>query len=305
MATFRIVINKTISRISINNCSENFNEKNVFNLLLGALRILGLAPFRYCDIQYRKSQVYQGLSVALQIFVSLLTFVSVYSTRPTAGGIYESLKMCWDPVISSVTALVSWHVLISSTKLLKIVRAFNQHKLIPLSLRWSGIIFVITQLMVSCGAAYVNYALLGPTLQLIIYLFRLLIARFTSIILVLILDIIMKILAADLKHILASSLSPECFKFDRKEDSRKPFSWDLEKVKKQLMLLCKTVNLVQQTFPLVAFGFLACEQLNIVLVVLYAMYESFFHISVPFCFSVSSVAALWLITDSQTAYVRA
>ncbi|KAA0186868.1 Gustatory receptor 49, partial [Hyalella azteca] len=315
------------------------DQKRLFLWLLRYLRILGLAPFADVEGKCKKYFVYQGLSFSIHTISSVLTvaFLLMKPASPNSE-IYEYLYNYWDRSLGIVMVTCSWHFIMTSTKFLSIVRFLNRSKASPLPVDWItyGIIGVnVISLVyapiynINTGDKFSSNLLLIGNLEALLSL-NLFIALFLS--------IVMKLFTCELatltdamltstsssfeytvKDIIYSSetlnerkiriCEDNATRFEIVPESRKMRSVkkpnSLYRIKKKLISCNRTAGLIHSQFSVVIFALLAYEQVNMVVLVLYALYDSSpTHFWSLLFFTVPSALKLWLILDSQSGYIK-
>ncbi|KAA0184338.1 Gustatory receptor 48 [Hyalella azteca] len=315
------------------------DQKRLFLWLLRYLRILGLAPFVDVEGNCKKSFVYQGLSSSIHTISSALTLVFLL-TKPASSSseIYEYLNNYWDQALSIVMVTCSWHFLMSSTKLLSIVRFLNRSKASPLPVDWITYVIIGVNVITLVYAPIYNINM-GEKFSFNLVLIANLSALFSlNFFLALFLSIVMKLFTCELANLTdarLTSASPSsentvkdiypCENLNERktrfrEDNnatrcqtipewkkmisvKKPNS--LYRIKKKLISCNRTAGLIHSQFSVVILALLAYQQLNMVLLVLYALYDSSpTHFWSLLLFTVPSALKLWLILDSQSGYIE-
>ncbi|KAA0186143.1 Gustatory receptor 47 [Hyalella azteca] len=316
------------------------DQKRLFLWLLLYLRILGLAPFVDVEGKCKKSFVYQGLSSSIHTISSVLTLAFILSRlRSSNSEIYEYLYNYWDQSLGIIMVTCSWHFLMSSTKLLSIVRFLNRSKASPLPVDWITYVIIGVNVIALVYASIENINLgerYSFNLVSIVNLGALFSLNFF---LALFLSIVMKLFTCELANLTDARLTSTSSSFEntvkyiypcetlnerktrycednnatrseivpesKKMKSVKESNSLLYLIKKKLISCNRTAGLIHSLFSVVVFALLAYEQVNMVLLVLYALYDSSpSHFWSLLFFTVPSALKLWLILDSQSGYIK-
>ncbi|KAA0185371.1 Gustatory receptor 52, partial [Hyalella azteca] len=284
------------------------DQQQLFAWLLRYLRILGLAPYVRVDGKYKKSQVLHGLSVSWRVIASVLTFVAILASPKFAtSDIFYSLSQYWEPVMCLTSGIFSWHLLMSSTRLIRILNCLNLSKtnsqpvgfvtlvIFGIHLITLGYVIVAHSQgvendwlhLISALNFVTNYSLNFSSALFLSIVMQLFTSEFCNIADVQLTSIFINSYSRD--EGLSSSLSflvlgsptsdnDQATKrkvqlYKQHGCSAKLSKNSLDRIRRKLIFCNGKVSLIHSHFSMTVFCILAYEQLNTVMIVLYAMYQ--------------------------------
>ncbi|KAA0184311.1 Gustatory receptor 61 [Hyalella azteca] len=282
---------------------ERLNQKSLFLRMLQFLRLLGVLPYEKVNGKHRKSQVYLGYCVAVQI-LKFIFHIRKVSKLPDLRVInfFEAMYACWIIAVVILDMIISWHFLASSTVLLRMIRTLNRSRIptIPLD---KFTLSMIAATLIASFYFFFEELLLNETNNDTVYesVFGA-VVFFTYMNCSLLLMSIMKIFSSNIMHTLdaLSSTSIPMLEFTP-SDHRKSYST----IRKQITGFQRLAKDIHECFSVVVFGILAFEQLEMGLLVLQCIYLTLTPIKNSFIFYVPVALNVWAILDSQTQYINA
>ncbi|KAA0184314.1 Gustatory receptor 74a [Hyalella azteca] len=303
---------------------KNYTMKKWMIWQFRFLRILGLAPFAWVNGKYRTSQVYLGFSVSLQIFLTILSMSEIIksfynASHPqllsSSSNIYNVIQITWGPAHHFFTMIIAWHFLLSRNRVLKIVQFFRSSSCSLLAVDYSQHLLALLIAIITGYTADSTFQLSGcyeksrtDNISCILYVVGWCVKFVSGLVLSFCFNSSMKTLSLELKNVVVKIVHeshPVKYQLSAMKIADVIPS-SLPEMKKKVAVMRRTIYNIHHSFSVVAFGILAYEQLEMVLVVLHAIF--FAHSKVPhvqtFLITVAASVPLWLVLDSQTAYIK-
>ncbi|KAA0192637.1 Gustatory receptor 66, partial [Hyalella azteca] len=321
------------------------------------LRMIETAPYKFFNAKYVTSHVYTGLSAALQISMTIITFASIFPIgKPASSDVYDVVRKYWGPIEKIVTTTIMWHFLASAKPMVIIINNLMRTK----SLRMPVSVFVhlmIFMLIVDLGYSFrTRYEEPGDK---IVNIFNFIIGHtnFLATSVGLFLHTVMKIVTFEIDNSIKTFCSIKFSNLNtikndslfravkifqsKKVDQTSKFSHDIKEpstiidtkpspchesediamsstarefeisaiknidnIRKELMKLRHTVRRVHKAFSVAALEVLTYEQVELLFLILYGMYEENSTSSAwqAVLFTLPAAFTLCLVLNSQTEY---
>jgi hypothetical protein len=268
--------------------SKVLTNKHLIRWLFYFLEIFGLAPFKSINSHFFLSQTKLGLSVVLQIILTVLTF---WKIRPLLllqeKSLFGALEMYWTPTYMVIIIIVRWAFLISSRYGVRFLRLLHNSRTNDIPIGRCTLLLIVTHLATTAHQIYIDcvrydYGFVKSSERTTAYFEQFLVEIFYNFLdqpyflLAFTFNISMEQITKDLqqiiglldaKTILDSNTEHSKNTLKRKEivyEIRADSSFILAKIKSNIIKCQHSMCLLRMLFSLPALGVLAYEQLEMV-----------------------------------------
>ncbi|KAA0184315.1 Gustatory receptor 74b [Hyalella azteca] len=291
------------------------NNKNLLHAQIYFLRLIGLSPYERNGRNYQLSQAKLGFSIIFNILLAVMTLTRVSSigTKKT-DNIYDTLKLAWVSARWSMTLAIRWAFLFHAVDIVKFLNILSSIKETCLNINRKTYTLIALLLTVVVHQNYryyifhrkeTNQNLDGISEQWLgsSFLGRLSVCIISNLFLwpYLTLPLFLYTLMIQATSLLHQALE----KLNETSDA-KDLSAIMKKVRNYVLKVKRSIELIHKSFMEITLLILAYVQLELVMIVLYAMYDSSsLYAEESFFVLLPTFLELWLFLNCQSGYIYA